>query len=100
MPTADFEGLRRILEDLRKMIVLMERIESLAFPDDGRTWIRLTAVTKSNFAFEKRYRKDHNHLVSWVQMRCLRHPRQILPMRKDRTHSFPVCQERSLHFQP
>ena len=72
MLAAISEGLRRTLEDSKKMIVLMERIESLAFPDEDRQRIRLAAVIKSDIAFDRQCRQDHNHLVSTAHTRCLR----------------------------
>jgi len=88
------------LEDLKKMIVLMERIVSLAFPDDDKIWIRLAAVTKSDIALKKRYRKRSQPPCQFGANKMSQASEANLPVQENCTDSLQACQERSLHFKP
>lgn len=62
----------------RELFTPVERAELLAFPEDEQELIRLSTLSRSDMAFVRQHRGDHNRLGLTVQMVYLRFPSRVL----------------------
>jgi TnpA family transposase len=62
----------------RELLTSIERLQLLAFPEDEGELIRLFTFTKSDLAFVRQHRGDHNRLGIAVLLSYLRHPGRVL----------------------
>jgi TnpA family transposase len=62
----------------RELLTSSERLELLAFPTDEGELIRLYTLTKTDLAFVRQHRGDHNRLGIAVLMSYLRYPGRVL----------------------
>ena len=62
----------------RELLTSTERLQLLGFPEDEEELIRLVTLTKSNLAFVRQHRGDHNRLGIAVLMCYLRYPGRVL----------------------
>jgi TnpA family transposase len=62
----------------REILTSTERMQLLAFPDDEGELIRRYTLTKTDLAFVRQHRGNHNRLGIAVQMCSLRFPGRVL----------------------
>jgi TnpA family transposase len=62
----------------REILTSSDRAQLLAFPEDEGEWIRRYTLTKTDLAFVRQHRGDHNRLGIAVQMCVLRFPGRVL----------------------
>src|ERR1035438_6601636 len=62
----------------REILTAAERLQLLALPEDEGKLIRLYTLTKSDLAFVRQHRGNHNRLGIAVQMSYLQYPGRVL----------------------
>ena len=62
----------------RELLTSTERLHLLALPEDEGEMIRLYTLSKSDLAFIRQHRGDHNRLGISILMSYLRHPGRVL----------------------
>jgi hypothetical protein len=62
----------------RELLTSTERLQLLAFPADEGELIRLATLTRTDLAFVRQHRGDHNRVGIAVLMNYLRYPSRVL----------------------